>query len=299
MFDYFWPVVALSLGLFLFSRLLYILVIKPALHTEQRQKELIAGRVAWVMAYDVLHRAFEYSHIKVRYDNLGRHEHLQTVRFLTPLGRRVSLASDESGNDDEDSYLYVWDWSTFKVQPIPVGSIYLELDLCHIPYDHTVDWLIAHKDNIEIQASAVLMNYGVKRVKLQHSWLSDRDQRRVIFRVIYREREKSPAIPQHVDYEEMITMWAEIEAGYEKYNRLERLERDRLIARLLDCGLKEHGGQFPLKKIQAAFAQEISHRQIEAIGQRLEAMGVLEPGGGPKPRKINIEQARAFIRPGE
>ncbi len=282
-------------GLFMAGLLyqLYTLVIKPKMHSLHREKENIAGHIAYEMAANVLDRAFGYSHHK-DYDS---DQPLQLVRFLDPLGQRVELAGDVSGNDHPDSFLWVWDWPQFDLRPVPISSIYLELDLCCLPYDCSVDWLVAHKDDIEIHANAVLMHYGVQRVKLQHTWLRDRKQQRVIFRVIFREREKSPAIPQQVSYEEMTTAWAMQEAGWHKYNRLERLEREQLAARILDYGVQHFNGTFTLKKLQAAFAGEISHRQIEALGQRLETMGVLEQVGGPKPRKINLEQARAFVIP--
>lgn len=293
--DHLLPAAALVLGLFLAGFLAYLLAWRPMWYRESWQKELLARRLAYAIAHDVLHWAFDYSHIKTVIDNGSRRDEVQTVRFLTPLGRRVTLASDENGNDFADSYIFVWDSSAFDLRPCPVASVYLELDLAHLPYDHSLDWLLSHAETIELQAAARLLDSGVKRVKLQHVWLQDRDQRRVIFRVVFREREKGPAIPQQISYEDTIAAWAAYEVNRQKYNRLERLEREQLAARLLDCGIREYDGTFPLKKLQAAFAGEISHRQIEALGQRLETYGILEPAGGPLPRKINLERAREFI----
>ncbi|MFC1975256.1 hypothetical protein ACFLXQ_02530 [Chloroflexota bacterium] len=120
---------------------------------------------------------------------------------------------------------------------------------------------------------------GVKWVKMQHTWLKDRGQQRVIFRVVFREREKSPDIPQSIDYEAMMAAWADYEVNQRKYNRVELLQREQFKARLLDYGIKEFRETFPLKKLQAAFADEVSHRQIEAIGQELEDEGIFVVGG--------------------
>lgn len=294
MLDILLTVIALLVGCACAGALLYMLVLKPWWFDINRQRERLGQQLAHTMAVDVLDRSFGYSHVKG--DGLDRIR--QTVRFLTPLGQRVTFAADEAGNDNPGSFLWYWDWSSFQLRGVPLASVYLELDLNHIPYDHTVDWLVDHKDDIELQCDAVLFCFGARRVKLHHVWLQDRRQRRIIFRVIFREREKGPDIPQHVDFEEMITAWVQYENEQQKYNRLERFQREQFKARLLDYGIKEHHGTFPLKKIQATFASEVSHRQIEAIGQELEAAGILIPTCGPKPRKIDLEQARAFISRG-
>ncbi|MBE7474889.1 MAG: hypothetical protein DPW09_07970 [Anaerolineae bacterium] len=293
--DYLLPVLAFGGACYCGSWLAYKFIYLPLWYAENWQKEQLARRIAHAIAHNVLHWAFDYSHIKVIYDDDGRHEQVQTVRFLTPLGRRVTLASDETGNDHPYSFLQVWDRSTWRLCPVPVASVYLELDLAHLPYDQSIDWLISHREDIEIQAWASLLDSGVKRVELQHAWLQDRHQRRVIFRVVFRERAKSPDIPQHLDYGEMITAWADYERQQHGRNRIEELAHRRFVARLLHHAITTQGGQFPLKKIQAAFADELSHRQIEAIGQELEQLGILEPTSGPKPRKINLERAQALI----
>jgi hypothetical protein len=287
----YWPVVVLGLGGILGANLAYQLAFKPWWYQPDRQKEMIARRAGYALAHHVLHWVFGYSHTK----HTENGKKLQLVRFLTPMGRRVSLAGDATGNDHPHSFIKVWDWSTWSLQELPVGSIYLEIDLFHLPYDHSIDWLVTHKEDIEIQAMAQLLDSGVKRVKMQHTWLKDRNQQRVIFRVVFREREKSPDIPQRVDYQEMVTAWVDFEANRRKYNRVEILQQERFKARLLDYGIKEFDGTFPLKKLQAAFAGDVSHRQIEAIGQELEEDGVLVSMGGPSPRRINVERARALI----
>ncbi|GAB4436035.1 MAG: hypothetical protein Kow0031_17790 [Anaerolineae bacterium] len=43
------------------------------------------------------------------------------------------------------------------------------------------------------------------------------------------------------------------------------------------------------------FRAEISHRQIEALGRRLEAEGILQSVGGPHPRRIVVDEALQFI----
>ncbi len=291
--DFIWPVLALGAGATAASTLFHTLIFKPLWYREGWQKELLARRARWGIAYNVLHWAYDFSHVKYLGD--GQHQ-LQTARFLTPLGKRVSLWSDGiADNAHPGSFIKVWDWSKLGLQLVPVASINLELDLYHLPYAKSVNWLVAHKDDLEIHSSAQLLDAGVKRVKIDHIWMQDRQQQRLIFRVVFREREKSPGIPEFVPYEETIQDWAEYENSQQKYNRLERLQREQFIGRLLTYAIKEFDGAFPIKKIQAAFDREASHRQIEAIAQRLQGEGILEPGGGPKPRKINVERARAFI----
>jgi hypothetical protein len=205
------------------------------------------------------------------------------------------LAKGNQGNDHEDSFLYVWSWARWRPEPVPIASIYLELDLEHLPYEGTVDWLVQNREAIEVQAGAMLMVSGVTRVKMQYRELRDREQQRVIFRIVYREREKGPAIPHHLDYGQMIAAWGQAAQERQKYNGVEIMERERLALDILNYAIAHCGGTFPLKKLQAAFASEISHRQIESLGQRLEQAGILGEIRGNKPRLINLAAAAAYL----
>ncbi len=93
----------------------------------------------------------------------------------------------------------------------------------------------------------------------------------------------------------MVTAWQQQQEDQIKYTRLELWERERRAARILDYAITHCGATFPLKKLQAAFNREISHRQIEALGQQLEDLGILEKQGGPRPRLVIVGRARQYI----
>lgn len=278
--------------------LLWWVAIKPWWYGLNNQREILGRHLAYVLADYVLHRAFDFSHITTTADG---EQIVKRVHFVTPYRDGVTLAADDATryftkNNHPESYLKVWDWST-GLDSLPLAYVNLELDTDRLPYDTSIDYLLEHRQDIEEHAFAVLVNYGVIAVKL-HRWTArdrEHNKQRIIFKLIFRRRDKGPEIPQHVDYREMIATWGDFERERGKYTRLELFERDRLTARILDYAITNCGATFPLKKLQAAFASEISHRQIESLGLELEAAGLLVRQSGPLPRVIVVAKARECI----
>lgn len=278
--------------------LLWLFAVRPWWYGLNNQREMLGRRLAYVLANNVLHYAFDFSHITTTADG---EQIVKRVHFVTPYRDGVTLAADDATryftkNNHPDSYLQVWGWAT-GLDSLPLAYVNLELDTDRLPYDTSIDYLLEHRQDIEEHAFAVLVNDGVIAVKL-HRWTArdrEHNKQRIIFKVIFRRRDKGPEIPQHVEYGEMIAAWGDFERDRRKYTRLELFERDRLTARILDYAIAQYGATFPLKKLQAAFASEISHRQIESLGLELEAAGLLVRQSGPLPRLIVVAKARECI----
>lgn len=181
-----------------------------------RVKRRVYNRVAYVVAHRVLLDTFEFGRRRLARDELGMiEERVTTVRFIGPAHECVRL-----GPVQPDSRYVVKVWNDDKIQPMAVWRVTLELDLVRLPM--SVEAIMAKAESVEVQTAAMT---EAKDVEVNRIWMQDKKTQRVIIAVKFEERRKS-ALPDRVDFEEMLPAM---------HDHLTRLQHTNRVRRLLQA----------------------------------------------------------------
>jgi hypothetical protein len=203
---------------------------------------------------------------------------------------RLTYASEKMGsNSHPESWLDSWDDRQKAVISYPLGSAYFWIDSARLPYQTSVEKLLASKDDIEINLQAAFFIYGIRRVVFQGFFFKRLDRYQLEIRLIWRELEIHPnSMPQKIDFEQA---YDDLITKNATYNRAQIKAWQDLIKRLIVCAINDHNGNFSIRKIHAAFSREISYQRLVELALKLENDGTLLPGAGPKPRRVNPEKS--------
>jgi len=198
----------------------------------------------------------------------------------------AQYAKDETG-DNEDSFL-VWGGKRHAL-----SSVYAEIDTTTLPYGLSWQKIMSGADDLEITLQLRLFIYGVRRVQIEkyRPWGVAEPFLRI--RVVYREAKIQPGIPQFVNFDEAIAEF-EQETGRENREKVQR--RENLVIRMLAVAMAKFNGFFSTRKMKAEFPDEISKHGVERLAVELEDIGVLEPGAGRTPRRINPDYLNKLNR---
>jgi hypothetical protein len=263
------------IGLMVLVYFAWDLAVKRWWYSPVQVKRRVWLRVGNTVARGVLLDAFNMGHRRFERDDVfGWVEKVQTVRFIGPAHECVMLSEPKH---DSPYLVTVREMGQYVTKA--VWRVNLEVDLIRLPV--SVDKIIRQGEAIENQIAAVTK---ARDVEVNHYWLGDKGARRLIIAVKFEQRRKEGTIPDFVGYVEVMSQRV-TELSHK--NQLREQKQATLTKRLLLYGLEHYDGQFPLKKLQAQFADEVSHRQIETLARELQDEGILAPTAGPRPRRIN------------
>lgn len=188
-----------------------------------------------------------------------------------------------------------WDWFPWigHYEFKPVYRLSLEVDLERLPTSASVDAIL--KDALILEGIVIgcLSDGGAKRVDLVHKLRHGRvgytsDRQEIILRVLYRTRTKSAFWEVHQDT--ITREQAVLATNIKRAKARIRAEAQRqLIDEILTVAVKDFDGAFPVKSLYKRFSSKVAFHWMVKLGQELEGEGVLSPGRGPHPRRVNLD----------